>query len=309
MNLIEETKLDKEPQVCDSLIVDENESAFVKCWMKNEGLARLFEYSEKMKKYTNIKRAIFSIMSSFYIGVSYIVYFLCKARLGHELGLFVGALLFPFAIFAILYMGGIMYTSSCLMILSVVRKKHNFWKFIYQLLYAWFFNFLGSIFIIGIAWLMFNSSVTLKVLAVETSVAKLNQPWYSILASGFLCNILVAGSVYVYVVLKNEVVKYLFVYLTIFSFAIGGFQQAVANQFSIPLGVTYFDDETVMQVFHLNNPNINFELTQAQGWAAFFIYNEPLVSIANALSGVALPLIYAYAEAKKIQKNQKQTAK
>lgn len=275
------------------------ESYFNKCWKGNFNLNKIFEYSEYLTKFTLLKRTLYSMMAGFFIGIVYLVYFICKTNFGSVTGPIIGSLLFPFGIFAILYIGGNLYTSSTMMILSVLRGKYKFINFIFQLAYTWFCNMLGSFLAMGIAWLIVYNNLQLKVVAVDTAITKINSPWFSVLASSFLCNILVVGAVYVYNVAESKVVKFLFVYLTIALFAISGFQHSIANQFSISLGLTYFDDENVMAAY--NASHTEFHHTQAWGWGAFFLYNEPIVSLGNALSGMFIPLIYVASEYK--QKN------
>lgn len=302
------------------LSISPNEPYFNKCWIKNKNLHKVFEYSDYLTKYTFLKRAIFSFMAGFLVGIAYLVYFICKGTLGNVAGTILGSALFPFAIFGILYWGGNLFTSNTLMIVSVIRKKIKLQYYAIQLFLTWFFNLCGSLIAMGMAWLLFNSEsfLAVKAQAVNTALHKLEMPWYSMLPSAFFCNVLVAGCVYGYLTIASNTVKFMFVYLVIFFFAVSGFQHCIANQFSITLGVSYFEDPEVMEAYFnswkSSHPNASVEeisnmenhlnsLTQRWGWGAFFLYNQIGVTVFNAASGIFLPSIYMIAEYKKKDKN------
>lgn len=308
-NVISE-KNELEGENSKDLTVAPNEPYFNKCWVKNKNLHKVFEYSDYLTKYTFIKRAIFSVMAGFCVGIAYLVYFICKSSFGNIAGPIVGSALFPFAIFAILFWGGNLFTSNTLMIMSVIRKRIKLSYYVGQLLLTYLFNLVGSLISMGLAWLFLNnhSSLSIKAAAVHTAIHKLETPWYSMLSSAFFCNILVAGCVYGYLVITSSTVKFLFVYLVIFFFAISGFQHCIANQFSITLGVSYFDDPTVISKYKEIYGAEDFNFSQSLGWGAFFLYNQIGVTLFNALSGILLPTVYMFAEYKKQNKtNNKNT--
>lgn len=272
---------------------------FDEVFKKNINLNKIFEVSDNLAKFTIVKRCFYSYISAFYIGIAFLIFYLSKNLLGLQVGTIVGSITFPFAFFASSYMGGNLFTGNNWTLMSAMRKKMKWSSFIIHLFITWFFNLLGSLTMLGIARLIIDNNVNLKVIAISTAVTKLNMSWYATLASGFICNILMISCIYVFAVVESAFVKFTYVFIIIFAFAISGFQHSIANQFAIGLGVSYFDDPIAMQAYH-DSPvyGTSFNQSQSWGWGAFFLYNEPLVALSNTLSGLFIPFIYVLAEAK-----------
>lgn len=264
------------------------ENAFV----KSTNLQTVFEYASDLSKYSFIKRAIFSMMAGIFVGMSYLVYVIIKAsfyttvngvaiapsREWIGVSNFIGAAMFPFAIFAILYLGGNLFTSNSLMYLAAFKKIMKPWKFIYQLLITWIFNFIGSLLMVGISYVILWNNLAAHEVALGIGKAKLQDEWYITFVSGIVCNILVAGSVYGYKVIPSKTSGFLFVYLSITFFALSGFQHTVANMFIVPMGLSYSGDASL--------------------WGKFFYNNLLPITISNTLGGLIVPTLYILAESK-----------
>lgn len=260
-------------------------------WLKSQNLQAVFAYSKDLIQYTFLKRAVFSVLAGFFVGISYLLFVLIKASFYTNgiapsaewagIANFLGALMFPFAIFAIIYLGGNLYTSNSLMYVAAFKKIIKFRFFMYQLAITWFFNFVGTLLMVGISYLIFSENQAAHEVANDIAIHKLEDKWWSTLASGFLCNIIVTGSIYGYKVIPSKTVGFLFVYLLIVFFALSGFQHTVANMYIIPLGLSY---ETGHQAADL--------------WGQFFYSNLLPVTFSNTLGGLTIPILYIMGESK-----------
>ncbi|MEG2198496.1 MAG: formate/nitrite transporter family protein [Malacoplasma sp.] len=262
-------------------------------WLKSPNLQLVFNYAKDLSTYSFIKRSVFSALAGFFVGISYLVYVIIKASFYSNgiapapeliaLSNFIGSLMFPFAIFAIIYLGGNLFTSNSLMYVAVFKKIIRIKYFLYQLILTWFFNFVGSLVMVGISYLILWDNLDAQDVAYKIASSKLTTEWWSTLASGFICNIIITGCIYGYKVIPSKTVGFLFVYLLIVFFALSGFQHTVANMYIVPLGLSYWQSATV---------------SAGEAWGALFYYNLLPVSFSNTLGGMIIPVLYIVAESK-----------
>lgn len=271
-------------------IKDEEINLSKDSWLKSQNLQAVFTYAKDLSTYSFIKRSIFSVLAGFFVGISYLVYVIIKASFYSNgmppsaeisaLSSFIGALMFPFAIFSIIYLGGNLFTSNSLMYVAVFKKIIKIKYFIYQLTLTWFFNFVGSLIMVGISYLILWNNISAHDVASSIAKSKLNDDWWATLASGFICNIIITGCIYGYKVIPSKTVGFLFVYLLIVFFALSGFQHTVANMYIISLGISYFPGDSSV------------------AWGALFYYNLLPVTFSNTLGGLIIPILYIVAESK-----------
>lgn len=284
-------KIDNKLNDVKNEIKDDNINLSRDSWLKSQNLQAVFSYAKDLSTYSFIKRSIFSVLAGFFVGISYLVYVIIKASFysngmapSAEMGAlssFIGALMFPFAIFAIIYLGGNLFTSNSLMYVAVFKKIIKIKYFIYQLILTWFFNFIGSLIMVGISYLILWNNINAHDVAKHIALAKLSDDWWSTLASGFICNIIITGCIYGYKVIPSKTVGFLFVYLLIVFFALSGFQHTVANMYVISLGLSYFPAGS-----------------SSEAWGALFYYNLLPVTFSNTLGGLIIPILYIVAESK-----------
>ncbi|NLM24493.1 MAG: formate/nitrite transporter family protein [Firmicutes bacterium] len=155
------------------------------------------------------------------------------------LGDFLGAVVFPVGIIAIIVMQAELYTSNC-MITSAIYAGQSKAKKIFQILsLVLFANLLGSIFaaFLTVASGMFNESVI--ALVTEKALTKVNIPLGQLFASAIFCNIIVCTGVCLAYNSKDEIAKLITLWLAITVFVISGTEHVVANMYYLFAALFY----------------------------------------------------------------------
>ncbi|MGL6167507.1 MAG: formate/nitrite transporter family protein [Fusobacteriaceae bacterium] len=235
-------------------------------------------------KYPVLKAILLGIMGGIFIGFVCLGNLTAKSLLG-PWGYFIGAMLFPVGFMFVILVGGSLFTGNCLVGLAYFRKETTFIEFIKDLVLVWIGNFIGSVFI---AFLMVHGNVFeghehLVEITLKNAAGRADIPFFAAVASGFLCNILVAGAVWKSYAIKDGAGKILACFFPIMLFAFLGFQHVVAN-------MTYFS------LAYFLDPNSYSLVGSIMG-------NFVPVTIGNFLSGgIFLPLVYANLHAISLKK-------
>ena len=161
--------------------------------------------------------------------------------------LFVAAALFPVGLILIVFLGGSLFTSDNLTMLAwITKQKHHtgedikFKKIFVKWIYTLLGNVLGALVIGGICRASnFFANENYQLVLGYFVGKKISMVWYFTIASGFLCNILVAGSVWASLAASHSTAKFLLIYFPIWMFAISGFQHVVANGILFSMGLFY----------------------------------------------------------------------
>lgn len=155
------------------------------------------------------------------------------------LGDFLGAVVFPVGIIAIIVMQVELFTSNC-MIASAIYAKESKTKKIFQILgLVLFANLIGAIFaaLMTVASGMFNDSVI--ALISEKALYKVNMPFGQLFASAIFCNVIVCTGVCLAYNSKDEIVKIITLWLAITVFVISGTEHVVANMYYLFAALFY----------------------------------------------------------------------
>ncbi|MBD5423421.1 MAG: formate/nitrite transporter family protein [Mycoplasma sp.] len=231
------------------------------------------EYATHKLNSSWFKMILLGMLGSIYVGLAYMIFIMIIAtwpgtiqdwqfdettgRLISEFSvsisgpaLFVAAALFPVGIVLIVFLGGSLFTSDNLTMLAwITKQKHSdgsdvkFKRIFIKWMYTLLGNILGGIMIGAIcrAANFFNTDSYQYVLGYLIG-KKISMEWYFVIASGFLCNILVAGSVWASLAASHSTAKFLLIYFPIWMFAISGFQHVVANCILFSMGLFYMID-------------------------------------------------------------------
>lgn len=279
-------------------------------------------YAKSKAEYRWWKKIIFGFMSGIFVGFGYLSYFLIVAlgdgsATSNILTTFFGAAIFPVGIICIIFLGGNLFTSNCLISLCLHEKIIKLKSFASDLVITFLSNLLGALFfgvLIG-TFAIYSSDISVDIIELATKklAATANYSiFYGPIFSGFFCNILVAGSIFAYVILgPRKGLGTFVVYIIIFAFSILGFQHVVANMvlfsmasFSslatgIPLGsvtdVFVPGSTTELIDFHTVDNIEDF-------FFRIFVLNIPLVTIGNFAGGVFISEVYFMAEMQKLKK-------
>ncbi|OYD26593.1 formate transporter [Mycoplasma testudineum] len=249
------------------------------------------EYGLSKGKMPWWKIFIMGFLGSIYVGIAYVGYvkiaaaFINNAEsVGTSLafnpgGLVLASAIFPVGLLFIVFLGGSLFTSDNLSMLGVLSKKASF----RSLFRKWFFvllaNTIGAFFIAYVLRIA-NAFHGDELRVISWLIAKKTfDDWYAIIASAFVSNILVAGTVWASLATTQSIGKIFVIYFPITLFALTGFHHVVANIIIFAIGISY-----------------NAEITEliGQAWIGRAVYNNVLpATLGNWLSGaIFLPIMY-----------------
>lgn len=172
------------------------------------------------------------LLAGMYISIGAIAYLKVSASITEPgLGAFLGALVFPFGIIAVLIMQAELFTSDCMVMTAVYARRTSIHKI---------FRILGIIFISNIIACMafafltnisgiFNSD-TIELVS-NLAMKKAHMPFGQLLISGILCNIIVCTGVCLSYSCQDEMAKIAILWLSISVFTISGTEHVIANAY------------------------------------------------------------------------------
>ncbi|NLK74794.1 MAG: formate/nitrite transporter family protein [Clostridiales bacterium] len=202
--------------------------------MSNLGPKSLSEYvlnqshNKANKKF--LKLAFQGLLAGMYIAIGAIAYLkLVAATADPGLGEFLGALVFPVGIVAVLLMQAELFTSDTMIMISVYTKQIKFTKILKILITVLLTNLIGGMII---AWLTHSSGIfneTVMALVSQKAIHKVNLPIGKLFFSAILCNIVVSTGVCLAYSCSDTISKIISVWLAITAFVLTGTEHVVAN--------------------------------------------------------------------------------
>ncbi len=280
----------------------------------NKSLNNGLDFAVAKSKYTYPRKIIFSIMGGMFIAFGYMAYHIIHAQSiangGSEsvLALLGAAAIFPTGILMCLFLGGNLFTSNALVFMASAKKKISWWLFAEDLLITWIFNFIGSMLMVLIGWGAIYLGAPMHATAggnvsdyygmsarqyeaFKLANGKIDLGWWQTILSGILCNLIVAGSVFMFTIVDNKLIGTIVVWFMIALFVIGGFQHIVANMYAEPLGV-------IIGIQH-HVPAGAFKGWEGQAEVGKMFYNSLLpTTVGNLIGGISIPAVYLLAETK-----------
>lgn len=172
------------------------------------------------------------ILAGMYISIGAIAFLKTGASTADPgLGAFLGSLIFPIGIIAVLIMPAELFTSDCMVMSAVYSGRTKIHKI---------FKILGIILITNIvgcglmAFLtngagIFNGNV--MDYTIEKAMTKAYMPFDKLFVSSILCNIIVCTGVSLAYRCQSEVAKILVLWLSIATFTLSGTEHVVANAY------------------------------------------------------------------------------
>jgi formate/nitrite transporter len=172
------------------------------------------------------------ILAGLYIALGGIGYFkIAAATVDPGIGAFLGALVFPFGIIAILLMQAELFTSDTMVMIAVYDGRTKFNKILGILFLILIANMIGGI---AAALLTHGSGIfndKIMALITEKAIHKVHMPAMQLFISGILCNIIVSTGVCLAYSCKEELTKVVVVWLSITVFVLSGTEHVVANMY------------------------------------------------------------------------------
>lgn len=194
-------------------------------------------FAGKCKTEKNFRALVLQgILAGMFIAIGAIGYFkVVTYTTDPGLGKFLGALIFPTGIIAILFLGSELFTSNCMAILSVYKKSIKLNRFLKMLFTVLGANLIGAIVItlLSTGGGIFSDSM-LEVISAS-AVAKITMPVSQMFISAILCNIIVCGGVMMAYSAKTDAGKIMAIWFPIAVFVLSGTEHIVANMFYLTM--------------------------------------------------------------------------
>ncbi len=210
----------------------------------------LYQSKHKANK-TFIILLVQGILAGIYIALGAIGYLKLAAGLSDPgLGNFLGALVFPVGIIAVLLMQAELYTSDSMVMLAVFTGHTKINKILKILLLIFIANLIGAIviaYMTGAAGIFDEKTMEL---VIHKAVYKVHLPVVKLLASSILCNIIVSTGVCLAYSCREEISKVVVVWLAITVFVLSSTEHVVANMYY--LFVAYFNgaEISLLDIFY-----------------------------------------------------------
>lgn len=182
------------------------------------------------------------MLAGLFIGLGYTVYLLVYGQMtDHYTGKIVGAFLFPVALILILLTGADLFTGNVLIGKAWFKKDVKLGAYVKNLALVWLGNLLGVL--LAVALLhganLFTNGVDPAVANGIRNIAEVKINTLStseVFFRAILCNILIAGGVYVAYAAKDVAGKVLLSVLVVAVFALMGVEHCIANMFVLGMG-------------------------------------------------------------------------
>lgn len=198
----------------------------------------LYQSKHKANK-TFVILLVQGILAGLYISIGAIGYLKLASSIADPgLGAFLGALVFPLGIIAIILMQAELYTSDSMVMIAVYAGRTKIDKIIRILVLILFSNLIGAI---ATAYMTYASKIfneNVMAFVIEKAIHKVNMPFGQLLISAILCNIIVSTGVCLAYSCREEISKVVVVWLAITVFVLSGTEHVVANMYY--LFIAYF---------------------------------------------------------------------
>ena len=153
------------------------------------------------------------------------------------LGKFLGALVFTTGIIGILLLGSELFTSNCMVILSVYKKSIKLSSFMRVLITVLFANFLGGLLMALLSTGAGIFSEQMLQTVIKVAVVKTNMPIGQMFISAILCNIIVCSGVMMSYGANTVTGKIMAIWFPIAVFVLSGTEHIVANFFYLMMAL------------------------------------------------------------------------
>ena len=205
-------------------------------------------YKEK-SEYPVIKSIILGVLAGIFISIGAFAAALASHSIDNPgVAKLVAGAVFPVGLILIVFCGGDLFTSTCLMAVPCADKKVKFKRMLFNWIIIYISNFMGAIIfaiLIHEAKLLDFNNFKLGGYALKVAITKSSMSFPQAFSSGILCNILVSVAVWVSMAAKDSAGKIGAIWFPIMAFIVGGFEHCVANMYYFTIAL-------------LNKGNLNY---------------------------------------------------
>jgi formate/nitrite transporter len=200
----------------------------------------------------------------------------------------ISGLLFPFGLGMVMLLGAELFTGNCMIPISVLEGKTTAARMLYNWGVVYLGNFFGALLLAaGCAYFgqMNYSGGGLAVYTIQVAAGKSAIPFFSGVALGFFCNVLVCAGVFCSLSARDTAGRIMGAYIPVAFFVICGFEHCIANMYYIPAGLFAM---TVPEYARLAaEAGVD---AVALTWGGFFLGNLIPVTLGNILGGAGFGL-------------------
>ena len=157
----------------------------------------------------------------------------------YGIGKLVSGIVFAAGLIMVLISGGDLFTGNTLLFVSFLKKKIALWEMLENWIFVYLGNFLGAltmVFLIIVSGMVDHQEL-LGVVSLNIAVTKVNYSFIQAFVLGVLCNILVAGAVWMSYSTKTVSGKIWAIFFPVMLFILSGYEHSVANMFYVPFGL------------------------------------------------------------------------
>ena len=165
---------------------------------------------------------------------------------------FMGAAVFPVGIILVVFAGAELFTGNTLISASWLNGDVKLKHFMINLAVVFLGNLVGSLILVILLYAgnMYTGALAEKAIAVAEAKATLT--FTQAFMRGILCNVLVAGAVYIQVASQDAIGKVFTLWFPVMLFVLSGYEHVVANMFFVPMGAVLGANLNWTEVF-VNN--------------------------------------------------------
>ncbi len=221
----------------------------------HSGPKALTEYILYQSKHKANKRFIILLVQGFLAGLYIAIGAIGSLKLSASItdpgiGNFLGALVFPLGIIAIILMQAELYTSDCMVMTAVYAGRTKISKIIRILCLIIASNLIGAIFAAFFTRIsgIFDGAVIQ--LIIDKALHKVHMPIGQLFSSAILCNIIVCTGVCLAYSCKEEITKIVVLWLAIAVFVLSGTEHVVANMYYLFTALFYGAELTAKDIFY-----------------------------------------------------------
>lgn len=223
--------------------------------MSNSGPKALVDYILNSSKNKAKKGFVTLLMQGFLAGLYIAIGAIGSLKLSASitspgLGDFLGAVVFPVGIIAIIIMQAELFTSDCMVMTAVYAKKTRVRNVFRILLLILGSNMLGGIlaaFLTKAAGIFDQATINL---VIDKALSKVHMPFGQLFISAIFCNIIVCTGVCLAYSCKDELAKIVAIWLAITVFVISGTEHVVANVYYLFSALFYGGDLSIQGIFY-----------------------------------------------------------
>lgn len=206
-----------------------------------EILNKLVEAAIKKSNYTFKEVFILSIFAGMFIALG-AIFFTTVTVSSDNFGLFklIGGISFSLGLILVVLTGAELFTGNNLMLSALVEKKISFSAMLKNWTIVYAGNLIGSLLVVFLVYagghhLSYEGKLGAHMVGIAET--KVGLPFFTAMAKGILCNILVCLAVLTSLAATSVTGKVLTIVFPISAFVAMGFEHSVANMFFIPMGM------------------------------------------------------------------------